>query len=465
MISIRQRLTRSLLLALCLLFGSGLIAIYFMVRAELIKDFDRALLAKAQAISTLVMMDEDVLSLNFSDKFMRGFDDKVAQEFFEIWSRDGVPVQRSESLGESHLPNVTGSFDKPKTWSLKLPNGQPGRALGVEFTPRGLTKPSTRANTSRLYMVVAANSKVLDGDLRNVLIIMSVSGGLLLMLVALLVPWILRRGLRPLVSLANMVERIEAETLSLRLPTEGVPQELQAITDRLNALLLRLERSFERERRVNSAMAHELRTPIAELRNLAECALKWPDDRDPEMDCDVLAIARQMETLVAHMLTLARSETGQLVPCLESVEFNQMIRQAWEPSGRKASAKGCNVTLDLAQISVETDSVLMLSILNNLFENAVEYCLPNGDINIALRASKDGFLLSVANTVVDLTSDDVPHLFERFWRKEHARSGGLHAGLGLSLVHAFACILGCQISARLDDRAVLTITLASLPKP
>ncbi|MEO6874884.1 MAG: histidine kinase dimerization/phospho-acceptor domain-containing protein, partial [Opitutaceae bacterium] len=402
--SIRHHLTRSLLATFGLLFIGGLAAIFGLVRIALIKSFDRALLAKAQAISTLVMLDGDRVTLNFSDKFMREFDDGVAREFFEVRRENGVSVQRSESLGAGHLPDQVGTFAQPRYWPVALPRKLSGRALGVEFVPRGAIKAATRANTEKFHLVVAADSAGLDEDLREILLVIGGSGTLLLGLTALLVPVLLGRGLRPLVALSDRVEAIDSTTLASRLPIEGLPRELQVITSRLNALLARLELSFERERRVSAALAHELRTPIAELRHLAEAALKWPEMRDPETDRDAREIARQMEALVTHMLTLARSEAGQLVPQRETLTLDRAVAQAWKPLAEVAAAKCCQIHFSLEPILVEADPVLLRSILSNLLENAVEYCPPQGAIRVSLASASGGFSLSMTNTACGLTA-------------------------------------------------------------
>ena len=461
MTSIRQRLSRSLLLSIFLLLGGGLAAVYFLVRAELFESFDRTLLAKAQAISTLVVQDGADVSLNFSDRFMRGFDSGVPREFFEIWRSDGVSVKRSASLGDEHLPNMVRDFQKPKKWSLNLPKGQMGRALGVEFTPRGSSKASTLANTGTLHLVVAASREGIDEDLREILLITVGTGVLLIALTTWIVPGVLRRQLRPLERLADDVEKINADSLTLRFPVDDVPRELDTITRRLNALLERLENSFERERRVSGAMAHELRTPIAELRNMAECALKWPEARDPETDRDAFAIAQQMELIVTRLLALARSESGQTQLAVEPVDLAAAIIQVWRPLAERAEGKHCRVSFQVAPLVVVADPVLVRSILNNLLENAVEYCPIDGAIGVDLRAGVGGdFSLAVSNPAPDLTPADAGRLFERFWRKESARSDGTHAGLGLSLVRAFAQALGWEISAQLGADSMLILTVS-----
>lgn len=458
--SIRHQLTRSLLLILLPLLGGGLTAIYFLVRAELIEGFDDTLKTRAEAISTLVMLDGDRLTLNFSDKFMRGFDDGEAKEFYEIWDEQGKSVQTSESLGASHLPDKVGDFKRPKVWDLELPGKQAGRALGVEFVPRGNSKDSTKANKARYHLVVAARSKGLNEELAEILLAMSLGGGLMVVLTVLIVPLVLRPGLRPLERLADEVEKVNAETLTLRLPEENVPRELVIITTRLNALFSRLEEAFERERRVSAAMAHELRTPIAELRNLAECALKWPETRDPEADRDALAIARQMETMVTHMLNLARSETGQWQPALEQVDLTQAIERAWKPLEAAAAQKNSRVAMNLTPLTVTADPVLVRSILGNLLENAVEYSPAGSVVGIRLESTGTGFVLTITNPAPDLAASDLGHFFERYWRKERARSGGNHVGLGLSLARAFSRILAWEMTARLAPPNQVVFTLS-----
>lgn len=463
--SIRTHLTRSLLLTLILVVGGGLGGIYWMVREEILESFDKTLLAKAQAISTLVVLDGGQVTLNFNEKFMRGFDHEEAKEFFEIWREDGTSVERSESLGSAHLPNRTGDFDHPKIWTLELPRNQPGRALGVEFTPRNSKKNSSKDNTGRLHLVVAVRSKGVNKDLGEILLI-TVAGGIVMVgLTALMVPLVLRRGLRPLARLADEVKKINAETLTLRFPTEGVPRELAVITERLNELLVRLEHSFERERRVSAAMAHELRTPIAELRNQAEIALKWPESRDPEADRDALAIARQMEAVVTHLLTLARSETGQLQPQLEVIDLAQAVAQAWKPFADLAKKKNCRPDFTLSSLHVRADPVLVRSILGNLLENAVEYSPAGSAVSAVLRPAAGGFVLEISNPAPELTAADVARFFERFWRKDAARSGGLHAGLGLSLVQEFVRALGWEIELKLatDKRLVVVVSASAIP--
>ncbi|MBU6410184.1 MAG: sensor histidine kinase, partial [Verrucomicrobia bacterium] len=103
------------------------------------------------------------------------------------------------------------------------------------------------------------------------------------------------------------------------------------------------------------------------------------------------------------------------------------------------------------------DAALLRSILANLLSNAVEYTPPAGRVDIHWQA--DAGKLIVANTVSDLSANDLPHLFERLWRKDMSRTGGEHCGLGLSISRAFAELLGWSLTAHFSDPATLTLVL------
>src|SRR5690606_28409702 len=145
--SIRQRLSYGLSIAVAGILAFGLGAIYARVRAELYSSFDEALLTRARAISTLIVLNGSQLSLQFSDKFLREFDDDVSTSAFELSDANGRLVQRSEGLSHDSFPRNVGTFDTPVFTSFRLQDGRRARALGVSFVPRGSTKQATRSNT------------------------------------------------------------------------------------------------------------------------------------------------------------------------------------------------------------------------------------------------------------------------------------------------------------------------------
>jgi two-component system sensor histidine kinase QseC len=482
--TIRRQLTRELLGVILLLLGAGLIALYFAARDAATEEFDDVLDAKALAVSTLTSRTGATVHTAFNDHFFewrrepderrpargrrvfRGFEDNYSRDFFEVWDAHGRMLARSQSLASGQdLPRRVGTLDKPARWNFTLSNGRPGRAVGFTFQPKP-TDGSARDGDAVPYvqLVVASDRGGLDETLWQLLGISAVSGVLLVLATLWVIPRVLRRGLQPLEFLGQQATAIDASSLATRFPSGELPAELQPIVGRWNELLARLEASFERERRFSADLAHELRTPVAELRSLAECALKWPDARDPAMDADTLAIAKQMETLVAHILALARGEQGQLAVRRESVELSPLVQSVWRGFENRAAARELRVSFALAPVHALADPALLRSILTNLCENAVEYTPAGGEVHLAIAATPTEIVIGVENTTHDVQPDDVPKFFDRFWRKEAARSGGHHFGLGLSLARNFASAMGSTLTANFSEAKRLVLQLA-MPAP
>jgi signal transduction histidine kinase len=457
--TIRRQLTRKLLLTVGVLLGAGGFTVYFCARAALQVEFDAALRAKAQALATLTGQKGSGPEMDFSDEHMRGFEERGA-EFFELWDTESRTVERSRSLRDGHLPRRHGTLEKPVFWNLTLPEGQRCRAVGFEFRPQDSDDEAAKGSFPDAVLVVASVRRELDRTLATLQLVLAGSGLLLLAATALVVPRVLRRELKPLQTLAAEAAGIDAATLSARFATEGLPGELAPIAARLNELLARLEDSFERERRFSSDVAHEFRTPVAELRSLAELAIKLPDTRAADADHETLAIALHLESILTRLLALARGERGGLAVQRERVELAALVRGVCDPFREKAAARGLDFKVNApASAQVETDPVLLRSILTNLVDNALAYTPRGGAVEVEAGADNGRLTLHVVNTADDLEEGDLPRLFERFWRKDAARTGDGHTGLGLSLARTFAGAIGCELSATLVGPGLLEVTL------
>jgi two-component system sensor histidine kinase QseC len=460
--SIRRQLTRRMVLVLAILLGVGLTAISVVIWQALGRSFDAALRTRALAVAALTEVETGRVQFDFSPDFLRGFGAEHPRSYFEIRDAAGTVLARSPSLRGSRLAFPSGGTPgRPLFRNLHLPNGRPARAAGFSFIPVPSDNSAATLSGPTVRLVVALDRVDFDETLGGLLAAVAGCGGLLFVGVLLFVPRVLRTGLAPLDQLGEQAARIDAGSLASRFPIAGLPAELRPIGDRLNDLLVRLEAAFERERRFSADLAHELRTPIAELRSLAECALKWPDARDPAADRDALAIATQMEALVTRMLTLARGERGQLPASRGPVEVAEVAGQAWRPFAARAAERNLRVTLELAPSAVPADGVLLRSILANLFGNAVDFAPAGSEIHISGEAAAAGYVLRVANPAGGLAGADVARLFDRFWRKEEARTGGEHFGLGLSLARVFAQAMDWRLSAELDARGWIVFALTA----
>lgn len=461
MTSIRKRLRHRLLVGLSALFAALGVGLYLLTGHLLTAQFDHALEAKARVLGALVKQQSDgSFDVDFAEEPMPEFGRARDPEYFELWLASGRS-ERSESLGGRHLPRPLPGHDRVASFAVDLPDGRPGRALALRFLP--LTEeeahagePALRSSPSRVEatLVLARGRADLDGALRGVSGAIAATGLLLLLGAALIVSGAVTRGLRPLDRVADQATRIDATSLDARFPVADVPDELGAITGRLNDLLARLQGSFERERRFSADVAHELRTPIAELRSLAEVALRYPAGGEPESGSyrDVLDVAVQMERMVTNLLALARCDAGRQEVVTERVELAEAVKDAWRPFEEGARARGLRASFTMPPgAAARTDRHLLASILGNLFSNAVEYAPAGGRVSCTAEPDAGGVSLAIANSATGLAADDLSHLFEPFWRKDPARTERTHAGLGLALVSAFAKLAGIDVRADLPE--------------
>jgi two-component system sensor histidine kinase QseC len=474
--SIRRQLILTLLLGLTLLFAAASILLYYYAHDAFIEQFDESLRARMASFAGMSEMEtrngERVVELEFDDLPLPEFQPSPEAEYFQVWRQDGTVLARSASLGDADLPRPEAVKEGPEGLDIPLPDGRKGRAASLVFSPtldasadpEGLQE-DTRAD--RLVMVMAKSREALDGVLFTLLAGYIVTGLLLVFGIVLIVRWSVGRGLQPLDHIAGETAGIEIDNLAHRFPTEGLPQELLPICGRLNELLGRLDKAFQRERRFNADIAHELRTPLAELRTLAEVALKKEENSDyydASRTCfrDVLAIAEQMEKLMTTLMALVRSESRHQAVEWEDLDLVELIRHTCRPYQEAAKKRGIFFELRLpARAAVPSDRTLLTAILSNLFSNAAAHTPEGGSIRCSLEAGKEGFRLCLENTNDQLAAEDLDHLFEPLWKKDPSRTDTGSNGLGLSLVASYAKLLGLDLRADLPQANVFRILISA----
>ena len=466
--SIRRRLTLGLALALCVLWGAGGFALYLTMRAQLLSEFDGGLEATAQALVALTSEDQGAVEMDFQPAVMPAFSRAQEPDYFQMWLPDGSTLLRSPSLGNATLRGAFGSLQVPTVANVALPDGGAGRAIGIAFVPRiDEEAPPRRAGDPAplVKLVLARHRASLDHRLDLLATAILLVGVGTAVATVLLVALMVGRGLRPLDALASRAASIDAGALDVRFPTMGMPAELRPICERLNELLGRLQASFARERMFSSDVAHELRTPIAELRAASETALRWPEDRAATARAlqDAVEIAVQMESITAGLLALARCESGLQAVVRERVDIATLLDVVWRPMAERAREKRLGASWDVPDgAACVGDPALLRLLLTNLLFNAVEYSPPDTTLRCQATVAGDRCAVTVSNQTHDVTADDLPHLFDRFWRKDASRTGA-RSGLGLALAKAFAVAMGMEIKAELPAPAILALTVTARP--
>jgi two-component system sensor histidine kinase QseC len=377
--------------------------------------------------------------------------------FWQVWPLDGGAPERSANLAED-LPRFGSGHGENSVRTITLKNGVRAMAIGESHgMGPGAETDSGRGHRGRggrnrgIEIVVAKDLASVDRALTRAAVLILLSG---LLGAALVVSWILfvlRDGLSPLRRIADEVAGIDAESLSGRISEENLPEELHPIVVRLNQLLGRMEESFARERRFSSDLAHEMRTPIAELRLLTESALKWPEDSGPETWQTVHGSVHRMETVVQAMLQLARLEETAPKASGETLPLRPMIEEIWSSHASRAAARNIALRLEIApDTSVRGDPALWRHLLDNLLGNAADYADEGSEVLAAATPARgDVPSVRIVNAAAALKPDDAERIFDRFWRSDSARSESEHCGLGLALARACAENMGCRLTAQI----------------
>jgi len=483
--SIRRRLMLVLAVGFMALILSTGVYVSNVVSDRVTAEFDAALLMRAQGLVQLVEDEAGQVEFDYTPKHMPEFERAERPEYFQFWLvRDsGSPETLLASTGlrraERDLPHSEPPPKEPAVRDVRLPDGRAGRMVELTFVPKGPEdigdkddqsdqsdngKPPARTFESvTLVLAVARGREHLDEALGNMQFLMYGVGGIAILIACLLVWRTLAVGFRPIDSVAAQVEKLDAHNLSLRIELPQASRELAPVADQLNALLGRLHASFERERRFADNVAHELRTPIAELRSLAAVGAKWPGDEASvtEFFSDVDDIASRMEGVVADLLLLARCQAG-----IEQVEraptsLRQVIASTWAKLDARASGAGLHFCMDVPDdMVVESDPSKLGIVFANILGNAVSYARPNTEIRCVVITADSRLRLDITNDADPLSRADLENLAEPFWRKDKARSSAEHVGLGLSLVSALARLLSLTVRFDQDGEGKFRVAFA-----
>ena len=441
MISIRRRMTLLVCGGIALLLLGGGVAFYWTIRAVLTAQFDATLAAKAQALIVAADLDEQDLEIDLNVQEFAGFGSRAGGDFFEVLGPDGRTLEKSPSLGGDHLISHDVKT-LPAYGAIKLPDGRSGRALSKSF-PSG---ESTQSGTLRV--IVASYSGGLERSLHSIVLILAGVGLAGLILTVFLVHMCLKLGLRPLDDLGRQLRSIQAAHLHQRLPTAQLPKELQPITEKLNEMLERLEAGFDRERRFSSYAAHELRTPLTELKVMTELVTNWPQEFNRRHGEEMLEAIAENEALLDKLSLLSSAENERVHVESAKLDLVESVRSCVARVVESTEKRALTIDTKVENTAIVTDPLLWTAILNNLLGNAVNHA-PKG-AHVLVEASTD--CLAVSNEAPELEAEDIPHLFERFWRKSEARSEKGHAGLGLAVVAACTERLGATCRATLQNQ-------------
>jgi heavy metal sensor kinase len=291
----------------------------------------------------------------------------------------------------------------------------------------------------------------LHATLRRLAVTLATLSGGLWLAAALAGRWVCRRALAPVTRMAQAARAMGAAELDRRLPSPGAGDELDDLRRAFNGLLDRLQEAFERQRRFTGDASHQLRTPLTSMLGQVEVALRR--DRPAEEYHQTLGLvhgqAVHLRGIVEALLFLARPDAEADLARLEGVDL-----AAWLPEQlrrRADQARAADLRLGPSPggpLRVRVQPLLLDQLLENLLDNALKYSEPGTPVTVFLRREPGVIALAVKDAGPGIAAEDLPHVFEPFYRTGEARRRGrAGVGLGLAMVRRIAAAFGGTVVA------------------
>ena len=280
---------------------------------------------------------------------------------------------------------------------------------------------------------------------------------------------IARHGIRPVEEIAATARRITSTNLRERIGSEGYPSELASLAGTFNEMLTRLEESFERISRFTADIAHDLRTPVNNIRGEAEVALARSRTVDEYRDVleSSLEEAVRLSELIGDLLFLARAESPSTDLHREHVNIGELLTTVRDYYDASATDAGILLVVNdgAESLSSELDRSLMLRAVSNLVSNAIAHTPTGGTVTLAATDEDAAIRIEVSDTGGGIPTEALPRVFDRFFRVDPSRSkasGG--SGLGLAIVQSILTIHGgaAEILSQLGRGTRVTLRIPTL---
>ena len=266
---------------------------------------------------------------------------------------------------------------------------------------------------------------------------------LLVILASLLGYWLGGRALAPVNRIIQSAKEVGVRSLSRRLELPRAKDELRRLTETLNAMLDRIESSVKGITQFTADASHDLRTPLSLIRSNAELALRRPRTEGEYRATlgRILAASEESAQLIEHLLTLARADAGAMQFNLELSPLLPVLQNVCQQTRLWAQAKGLDFQESLCAepLSVTMDGQAMERLLLTLLDNAVKYTRAGGKMSLRAHSDDRYAIVEIADSGIGIDDCDLPHIFDRFYRADRARSREVQgSGLGLAIARWIA---------------------------
>jgi two-component system, OmpR family, heavy metal sensor histidine kinase CusS len=437
-------------------------SLYLVLRTELDRSTELFLADKLHVLRTMLRErpdDEDALREEIE---LESAARRYQQFYIRLVDEHGLPIlttpHMTEQLDLAELVKRTSSRPE-RSIPMAGRHGQPFRVTSATVA---VGTPSTHSDTVQIAIDISQEEELLA---RYRLWFWGI-----LMATSVLFPLvgyrIARHGIRPVEEIAATARRITSTNLRERIGSQGYPLELASLAGTFNKMLERLEESFDRISRFSADIAHDLRTPVNNIRGEAEVALARSRTVDEYRDVleSSLEEAVRLSELIGDLLFLARAESPLTELHRVNVNIGELLNSVRDYYEASATAAGISLVVNngAEPLNAELDRSLMLRAVSNLVSNAIAHTPPGGTVTLTDTSENAAIRIEVFDTGVGIPAEALPKVFDRFFRVDPSRSknsGG--TGLGLAIVQSITTLHGgkAEISSELGRGTCLTLRI------
>lgn len=464
--NIRFKLTLWYIIILGLILTCFSTFLYFTLSRSLYHGIDVKIKSIAEVIassstnpyshysfSTLDRMLEDSLGL------------KPVTKFIQVLDESGRIGRKSENLQHFQLPISLRTLKNASQGKVTF---ETTKAFG-KYPLRMVTVPVIRRRRIINIVQVATSLEEVEDALRTLWLILWITVPSALVVASLGGLFLANKALRPVDEITKTARLITSKSLDQRIKLRKTKDEIGRLAETFNDMISRLDRSFKQIRQFSANASHELRTPLTILKGEIEVGLRKRRRLEEyrKILTSNLEEINHMGRIVDDLLFLSKADMGEVQLQREPVDLAQLVSEVHAQATMIAKSKGIHAHMSNdGDVAVIGDRLRLRELLLNLVDNAVKYTPDGGEMRISLERNDHQVTLRVIDTGIGIAPQDQPHIFDRFFRVDKARSreaGG--SGLGLSICKWIVEAHGGEISveSELGKGSTFTVTLPSTP--
>jgi len=430
--SIKSRFFAWLLLIFSVIMTTFSLFLYFEIKKFSLQQIDSQLNSTLHTISSIILIEDSHGQLQMelwelSNVKTGEYAEKLSGRYYQILSIGGEVLARSPSLSlaEGYLPILEGT-EEPEFRTVPGPDNYPLR----------LISQSIQLSSTKIIIEIGVSLKETYSFLASFRKVIALMLPVVFMACGLAGLIVTGRALRPIETFSSEISQITEENLKTRMEEKDLATELRPLASSFNSMLMRIEEAFTRQRQFLSDASHELRTPTSIIKSYCDVTLRKersaPEYRDTLQK--IQETVNRMCDIINRILIISRldNKTIRLNPV--RIDLMEVLKDVIRLVKPAALDRNIEVRLEGKSVNILGDKEGITEVFTNIVENAIKYNRPGGGVDIHIDEDNVQAIVAVKDTGIGIPAEEIPKIFDRFYRVDTSRGQTVGSGLGLSIV-------------------------------